>query len=221
MGRLERFCSIILVITVPIILITLSQNIIFRVPDVYAYYFNDSQVVDKLYTSVTNAEMADGIASFLNHLSETEFQIYEDTGYEQLGIFCSGDSYNMLMLRHALTASGVMCIVGLLITIAIYGYFIKRNNKKPLRISFIISMILTLALFALETCTFSIETMREGFFRLIGVRTASSSAEFLTIMDDGFWAMISVFLGGMTLIMILLAVYIHFSVTRKTKMFYN
>ena len=91
MGRFKYICSIVLIISVPIMLITLSLNIVFRLPDGYLFYFNDSQVLDKLYTSLTNSEMASAIAEFMNKINPSEFQVEEFTGYDKLGIFDAGD----------------------------------------------------------------------------------------------------------------------------------
>ena len=66
MDRLKNVSQIVLMIAIPILILTLSQNIIYRLPDAYLYYFNDSQCLDEIYVSMSNSEMADALTDLLN-----------------------------------------------------------------------------------------------------------------------------------------------------------
>ena len=201
-------------------LITLSLNIVFRLPDGYLFYFNDSQVLDKLYTSLTNSEMASAIAEFMNKINPSEFQVEEFTGYDKLGIFDAGDSYNMLIMKRMLDISAVLCIVTFILAVGIYIYYIKNDNKKILRNGFKISMGVTSVLFVVQIMVFSVTGMREAFFRLIGLKSLPDTSKLMVIMGDDFWSVISVFLAIVTIIVILLAVYIHYRFTKPPRIFY-
>ena len=99
MGKFKIPYQLILLITVPVLIVSLSLAAPFRMPDVYNFYFNDSQVTNLLYTEYTNSEIADVIADFMGSFNPEEFQIYEDTGYDMQGIFSDEDSSNMLNLK--------------------------------------------------------------------------------------------------------------------------
>jgi len=89
LGRLKRFCSVILVILIPVLIITLSINVVFRLPDAYLCHFNDSQSVDRLYVNLSSSEMADAISSFMNqfHPYPEEFQSMDADGYHDRSDF--------------------------------------------------------------------------------------------------------------------------------------
>ena len=220
MGRFKFICSIIVVITVPIVIITLSQNIIFRLPDVYLFYFNDSQVIDNIYTSLTNSEMADGIAGFFNSFHPSEFQIYEDTGYDLQGIFDSRDSYNMLILKRALDICGILGIVALILTVAVYIFFLKEDEKKLLRNSFRISTGISVLLIAAQAVLMAVSQFRDGVCRLMGLRTLSDSSNLAIILGEDFWDMAVYFVTGMALIVLLIAIYTNYRLTKPPRIFY-
>ena len=73
------------------------------------FYFNDSGAVDRIYTGLSNSEMADGIADFMNSWRPQEFQIYEDTGYDLPGIFTEEESDSMMLVKKWLDISLALC----------------------------------------------------------------------------------------------------------------
>ena len=46
-------CSVLVIFTAAIFVVTLAQNIVFRTADIYLFYFNDSRAVDQIYTTWT------------------------------------------------------------------------------------------------------------------------------------------------------------------------
>lgn len=222
MGRLKRISSIILVILIPLLILTLSQNIIFRTPDAYLFHFNDSQCVDRLYVSLTNSDMADALASFMNTFFPypEEFQVEDNTGYDWIGIFDSRDSYNMLILKRAVDISGIICIVSLILIVAIYAVMIRDQEKKTLRNSFMVGAVFSLILTVVQTVVFSAAGLRDSLFRLIGMRTPAEDSNLEIIMGDDFWGIMSVFLTGITVIVFGVVFYIHYRLTRPPRLFY-
>ena len=136
MDRLKNVSQIVLMIAIPILILTLSQNIIYRLPDAYLYYFNDSQCLDEIYVSMSNSEMADALTDLLNTFrpDPDQFNIYVDTGYDQLGILDSRDTYNLLMMKNALDLSALLCGAALILTAAGFFFLLRNDEKKKLRI---------------------------------------------------------------------------------------
>jgi hypothetical protein len=219
-SRFKLLCSIIVVITVPVLIVTLSQNIVFRSSDIYLFYFNDSQVVDKINTSLSNGEMADGLASFMNSFRPEVFQIEEDTGYDLLGIFDARDSYNMLLLKGVLDISMALCAISAILTTAIYVYFIRNDEKKILRNAFkpaiAIGGILTIVQFAV----FYFSDIRNSLFRGLGMRTLSTTSKLAIILCDDFWSMLAIFVTGLAIIVAGVVMYLHYRLTRPPRIFY-
>lgn len=220
MNRLKLLCTIIVAITVPVLIITLSQNLIFRLPDAYLFYFNDSQVVDGLYTSLSNTEMADALADFMNSFHPENFQIEEDTGYDKLGIFDARDSYNMMILKGALDVSAALGIIAAILTIAIYIYFIKNDEKKMLRTAFKPGIAIAFGLIAVQFMGFYSDGMRGGLFKILGMRTLVEASKLQMIMGDDFWRMLAVFITAIAVAVSGVLWYIHYRLTRPPRIFY-
>ena len=121
------FCSLVVILTMTICIVTFAQNITLRTTAAYTFYFNDTYVVSNVSSEYVNSEMSDMIVKFFNSWNPKEFQIYEDTGYDIEGIFDEKDSHNMLTIKYALDISLLFGIVSLIITIAIYRYFLKNG----------------------------------------------------------------------------------------------
>lgn len=226
MGKLKRFCSIIIVITVPLFVLTLSHSVLLRLPDVYLYYFNDSQVVGQIYTSLTNSEMADAISGFMNTFNPTEFQVFEDTGYDLQGIFDAADSAYMLMLKRLLDIGTVLCVVSLILTVAIYFAILRnedkdeKEGKEVLRGRFRLSAVISAVLIGLQGAALYMEGMRTNLFRFLGLRALPEDSLLLVILGGDFWKIAAVFVTLIAIVVLLVCIYLNYRLTRPPRLFY-
>ena len=219
-SRFKMICSVVLVISVVMVTVCLGQSVIFRTPDAYQFYFNDSQCVDRLYTSLTSSEMADEIASFMNSFRPEEFQVNDNTGYDELPIFDSRDSYNMMVLKKTVDISGIFCVVGLILMVAVYIWFLREDEKKLLRRAHLIGAGIRLAVIAVQAAVMSAPGLRTSWYRLWGMRAAAADSRLAMIMGDAFWSSFTVFLTGMCLIILLVLTYINYRITRPPRIFF-
>ena len=219
-SRFKMICSVVLVISVVMVTVCLGQSVIFRTPDAYQFYFNDSQCVDRLYTSLTSSEMADEIASFMNSFRPEEFQVNDNTGYDELPIFDSRDSYNMVVLKKTVDISGIFCVVGLILIVAVYIWFLREDEKKLLRRAHLIGAGISLAVIAVQAAVMSAPGLRTSWYRLWGMRAAAADSRLAMIMGDAFWSSFTVFLTGMCLIILLVLTYINYRITRPPRIFF-
>lgn len=222
MERLKTLSRIILIIAIPILILTLSQNIIFRLPDAYLYYFNDSQCLSELYIDMTNSEVADALTDLINTAGPDadKFNIYVDTGYDQLGIFESRDSYNLLVLKRALDLGTLLCILSLAAVTVIYVFLLKHQEKKMLRVSFKIGAAIAGVLIVLQAVLFSMTPLREWIFTVIGVLPFHEDSALSVMLSSGFWNMATVFLTFAAVIVLGAAAYVQYRLTRPPRMFY-
>ena len=219
-SRFKMICSVVLVISVVMVTVCLGQSVIFRTPDAYQFYFNDSQCVDRLYTSLTSSEMADEIAAFMNSFRPEEFQVNDNTGYDELPIFDSRDSYNMMVLKKTVDISGIFCVVGLILMVAVYIWFLREDEKKLLRRAHLIGAGISLAVIAVQAAVMSAPGLRTSWYRLWGMRAAAADSRLAMIMGDAFWSSFTVFLTGMCLIILLVLTYINYRITRPPRIFF-
>ena len=222
MNRLKTVSRIILIIAIPILILTLGQNLIYRMPDAYLYYFNDSQCLDKLYLSMSNSEMADALTDLLNTFrpDPDQFNIYVDTGYDQLGILDSRDTYNLLMMKNALDLSALLCGAALILTAAGFFFLLRNDEKKKLRISFQIGAFLSGVLLAVQAVCLPAETLRGRIFTMIGIRPFHEDSILQIMMGDGFWTMMTIFLTLAGILILGIGAYLQYRLTRPPRIFY-
>lgn len=220
MSRFKTICSVVLVFCIVIVTVTLGQSILLRTPDVYQFHFNDSQSVDQLYTSLTSAEMADEIAGFMNSFRPEEFQVHDFTGYDELPIFDSRDSYNMMVLKKMVDISGIFCLVGLILMISIYIWFVRDDEKKLLRRAFRLGAAFSAALIVLQAVVLSAKSLRDSYFRLWGMRSFAADSKLEMILGDEFWGIFTVFVTVVSFIILLVLAYLNYRITRPPRIFY-
>lgn len=74
MRKFNFFCSLILVLSTTIMIVTLGQNLVLRTTAGYTFYFNDTRVVSKISGNYTNSEMSQEIVSFMNSWRPVSFR---------------------------------------------------------------------------------------------------------------------------------------------------
>ena len=77
MERFRLTWHVLLLISLPLAILFLSSNIALRMPEMYVYHFNDSQVTSWLSVDAGSREFAEAITSYLNGFGDEEFQMYE------------------------------------------------------------------------------------------------------------------------------------------------
>ena len=220
MKKFNIACSIVAVFTIAIFLITVSQNLVVRSAEVYSFYFNDSGAVSKLYTDLSTNEVADGIAGFMNSWRPSEFQIYEDTGYDMQGIFTEEEGANMMQVKKWIDISAILCAVSLILTIAIYWHLIKSEDKAMLRRSFRIAMGISLVAAAGEVFALLSHQGREWIANFIKLIPLPEDSPLLIVLGPEFLSMATGFLVLITVIVFIVCAYLNYRLTKPPRIFY-
>lgn len=220
MRKFNYVCSFLLVITLSLFIITLGSNIVARTSGTYLYHFNDTRVVESIYTEYTNSEMADEIAGFMNSWRPDEFQVYENTGYDMQGIFGKKDSSNMLKVKTAVDISFAVCLVCLIITVSIYVYFLKNDFKLALRKRLKAVWIVTALLLVAESFMLMSGRGRGWLTSVIGLETLPDNSLLLTILGADFIRMSGFFVIAYTIVACAALSYLTYVLTKPPRIFY-
>lgn len=220
MKKFNIACSIVVIFTIAIFLITASQNFVVRSAEVYSFYFNDSGAVSKLYTGLSTSEVADGIAGFMNSWHPSEFQIYEDTGYDMQGIFTEDEGANMMQVKKWVDIGTILCIVSLILTVAIYWHLIKSDEKAMLRRSFRIAMGFSLAAAAGEVIVLLSHQGRAWLANFMGLIPLPEDSQLLIVLGPEFLSMATGFLVLITVILFTVCAYLNYRLTKPPRIFY-
>lgn len=212
--------SIIVTITICIFLVTLSQNVVARTSGVYSFYFNDTAAVSKLYVNISSSQFAGEIASFFNSFRPSEFQIYEDTGYDLQGVFDENESYNMMQVKKWIDISGLLCIASFLITAGIYFLMLRAGQKKLLRNSFRIAAACGGILTVFETVLLLTNKGRLKLCELANMIELAEDSKLLVVLGHEFMSTAVIFLIIMSLVIFGLAIYVNYRLTKPPRIFY-
>ena len=213
-------CSVLVILTTSLCIVTAAQNITLRTSDIYLFYFNDSGAVDRIYTDLTNSEMADGIAGFMNSFRPKEFQIYEDTGYDMQGIFESEESDSMMLVKKWLDISLIVCLVSLILTAAIWFWLLREGYKKLLRGRTYISIALSGVLIAGSFIFVSTHNGRLWLADQIGLVIPEETTTLTILLGNDFISMADTFYVIIALILLAVSTYVLLRLTRLPRIFY-
>ncbi len=220
MKKFNILCSVLVIFTAVIFVVTLAQNIIFRTADIYLFYFNDSRAVDQIYTTLDNSEMADEIAAFMNSWNPEEFQVYEDTGYDLQGIFTEDESKDMLIVKKWLDCSAAIMLVSLILTVAIYTYFLKNDYKKALRDRYKISIGLIPAAIVATAALTATNGGRQWLFEKMQLVELPEDSSLIHLVGADYLSMATVFYIAIGMVIFAATTWLVFRLTRPPRIFY-
>ncbi|MBR5517016.1 MAG: hypothetical protein IKU53_03495 [Firmicutes bacterium] len=220
MKRFNFFCSLVVVLTMTVSIIAIAQNITLRTSAPYTFYFNDTYVVSRVSSEYVNSEMSGMIADFFNSWNPEEFQIYEDTGYDIEGLFDEKDNHNMLAIKRALDISLVMAITSLIITVAIYLYFLKNDFKPVLRNRFKATAALTAVLLAFEMFLLNTDKGIAMAMKMLGLKVLEEDSRLAVLLGEGFISLADNFLLGFTVCIFIAAAYVTHMLTKPPRIFF-
>ena len=180
----------------------------------------NSRCVDRLYTSLTSSQMADEITGFMNSFRPETFQVHDFTGYDELPIFDSRDSYNMMVLKRMVDVSSIFCVIGIILMVFNYIWLVREEEMKLIRNSFRIGASISAAVIVLQAVVLSAGGLRDSYMRIWGMRTPAEDSKLEMIMGDDFWAICTVFLTVISLIILAVLIYINRRIIRPSRIFF-
>lgn len=220
MHKFNYLCSIILVITLPLMIVILSSNLILRVSETYNFHFNDSQVVSEIPYNVTGGELSSEISSYWSSFDDEDFQVYEKNGNYKDPIFETDEQQAMKKAKNILNielAAGFLCLV---IAAAIYIYLWKNQFLEALRKRYTAGAVITIVLLVLQAVFWMIRPFRLwAYTTFIGVELTKDSTLAIILGDPFFktYLLFATILGGAILALL---TYINYNLTKPTRIFY-
>ena len=216
----NRICSVIVIFTAAAFILSFSQNLIFRSAEVYGFFFNDSRAVDRIYTSLTSREMADEIAGFMGSWKPEKFEVLEYTGYDMESVFTEEEGVNMMAAKRMLDISGVTLVISLIVTVAIYVYFLKKEKKKVLSDMFKVSIGLVIAGIIAEIWLMATNEGRSRMMDFMNMATLGEDSQLTVLLGADFLNMAAIFLVVCTLIVLAVCTYVNRILTKPPRLFY-
>lgn len=222
MHKFNYVCSIILAVTLPLMILILTSNLILRVSETYVYHFNDSQVMDEIPYNVKGSQMADGISSYWSSFDGESFQVYEKNGTYRDPVFSKEEQKIMRKAKNILNielAAGILCLI---VTTVIYVYLWKSKFLEALRKRYYTGAGLTAVLLVVQAVCWHLKGFRLWAYNFfIGLPlTEESSATLMTILGDPFYKTYVLFATVFGAAVLALLTYINYHLTKPARIFY-
>ncbi|MEF9922710.1 MAG: hypothetical protein RR313_04430 [Anaerovoracaceae bacterium] len=220
MRKLNYFSSIALVIVMPLAILIIVSTLTLRLPAVYQFHFNDSQVLNEIPYNISGDQMSSEIAGYFSSFSSDNFQVYEDNGIYQDPVF---DLLDVEAMGKARIVGNIGMGIGfacLLLVVGIYIILIKNGYKLALRSRYKIVLPISLALLILQVILVSKGSIRTWLYsNLIGVKLAKDSILNIVLGGAFFhtYILFSILIG---VVVIGLISYITFRLTKPPRIFY-
>ncbi len=220
MHKFNYFCSIVLTITLPLMILILSSNLVLRVSATYTYHYNDSQVIDDIPYYVTGSQMAEGIASYWSSFSGEAFQVYEENGAYHDPVFNETEQQVMQKAKRILNIELAAGLLFAAITLAIYIYLYRSGFREALRNRSRVGLGLALILLAAHAVCWCIKGCRVWLYsHLIGIEL-EKDATLAIVLGDPFYKTYVIFAAIFGAAMLAAACYANYLLTKPSRIFY-
>jgi hypothetical protein len=139
MKIINRTLFALLILTIPLVCILAAVNVSARLPDIYRYEFNRSEIIGEMGLGVTSDELARFFSQYMIGTLD-DFQ-YTDVKRER-PIFGIGEAVFMDRLRSLLNLS-LFCLAGMVcFVLFVYWFLLRQDRKEAVRFAYKAGMIL-------------------------------------------------------------------------------
>lgn len=161
----NRIFLILLIIIIPFTSIFAAMNLTWRLPDLYRYEFNRSEVTSEVNLSVSSDTLANFFSEYM--LGKLDgFQLTAEYRGRERAVFGQGEASVMEQFRGVLNITFILLCVMFVAIILLYIYLLRNKHKEELRFAYKVGSIVYIAVMALFCIVLSIGSLREKIFDL-------------------------------------------------------
>lgn len=220
MHKFNYILSFVLAITLPLMILILSSNLILRTSEVYVYHFNDSQVVREFPYNVEERDVAKAISSYWSSINPDSFQVYEDNGKYKDPVFEEKEQVVMYKARKLINLHLLAGLLLMIVSLAIYIYLLKRNFRATLRNQYKFSGVFAAVLIIAQIVLLSTKSFRVwAYDYFIGIDLGKES-NLILILGDPFFRTFLIFTTVLGAALLGVITYLNIILTKPERLFY-
>jgi hypothetical protein len=145
MKIINRTLFVLLIWAIPLSCILAAVNLSARLPDVYRYELNRSEIVSEMELGVTNDELARFFSQYMLGTLD-DFQYIDER--RQRAIFGIGEAVFMGRLRSLMNMSALCLAATLCFAAFTYWFLLRQDRKEAVRFAYRAGMVLYAGLVA-------------------------------------------------------------------------
>lgn len=216
---LYRLFQTTTILLMPIIIITLSLNLVFRSEEVFSYYLNESENLYNTNITLSNAEMSAKMGDFFLSFSD-DVNINIDNGYSVDPVFNDKEEQFLLDFRDKLNFITLIGLGALVVEVIAYLYMIKRRGKEQLFLAYQLSMFVTgIITIALDILMFVSSLYKKSLGFVSAAHLSKKANLGILILNDDYSHFIGYTQTIFTVILALAFLYITYKLTRRKVLF--
>ncbi|MEL7656842.1 MAG: DUF1461 domain-containing protein [Bacillota bacterium] len=220
MSIFYRILFIIIAICIPVITVFGAMNIVYRMPDLYVYEFNNNEIANEIDLGIKDDELGQFFSDFMTG-KEKEFDLFTEYRDREQSVFGTGEQINMENARKLLNHTLYIIGIALILAVISYGVFLLKKKKYELRIAFKTSIIVFAVMQAVFYILFLIEKTREFLYEMIFINPFGADDALPLMLTERF-AKISVIANSVVaLIMLIILASITWRITKPRRMFWQ
>ena len=220
MKKIKKLYAFFVIIAIPIFVFTAALNITFRAPEVYSYYFNESQAIDYTTLALTSNQLADQIAGFANDFFGDEVEIVENAGYQDDPVFNDEEAEILFELRSILSKTLLLMLIALAVGIPSYVLLVRREEEKLLFFSCQIGIAISTVVTIISGIMFRLSRFRAMLYQnYVDISLPKDSVLKILFTKGNFWGTCDIVYVAMAIIILLAVLYVSWRLTKPYKIF--
>ncbi len=219
MGFLNRVLFIIIAICIPVVCIMSAFNIVFRLPDLYAYEFNKNQVSREINLGMKNDELGQFFSDFMTG-KEKEFDLFTEYRDREQSVFGTVEKINMENARKLLNYSLYLLAGAALLTIISYCALLANKRKYELRGAFKGGILIFTILLAVLFASFYFDLSRDFLYGHIFIIRFGADDVLPLMLTEQFAKLGLIAVSAVGLILLIILASLTWRITKPRRMFW-
>lgn len=209
-----------MIIMLPLSIICLVDNGVYRVSDTYRYNFNDTEVISQEGLNVDVYDMAHAFSGYLMG-KQDKFHLTEKTGDNKIELFSENAANTMRNLKFLLDIMLIAGIACLLLTVAAFVFLIIKGMKEKMRRWFNKAPIVFLVLLIFNFMAQLFIPLRNAMFGWMYHYDFDANELFVVIMKGSIIRQFSIFEGIASAVILAICWYIARMLTKPRRIFFG
>lgn len=218
MKILFRGLFVLLIVVLPFIVILGGSNLAMRMPDVYVYQLNDSQITEEIDLDVDNEELAEVFSDFMFGKSD-DFKLNANYRGREQEVFSQGENIAMHNYKGFIDRTVIPLIIFTILGIISYTMLFLQEKDIALRVAFKIGASLYAFFMVIISILYLIPVTKSYFFNLIFHYTFGSDDIIPVILTSSFASQMILGITFVSGVALALIGYATWQITKTKRMF--
>ncbi len=206
----------ILIITIPVCVMMITDNTLMRLPDLYKYHLLSSEILSERMITADENKVAQLISDYMLHKTG-KFQMKEDLEYMPDDLFTTSDGQMMHHIRDLVDIELMVGFLSLIVTIAIITYLVRRREKDLLLKSFYLCLPIFVIMQIVDVFVLMFRPIRN---RVFGIPKADDAVNLLpALLNHSYFRLLTLAEVALSVLLLGLIYYLVLNLSGRKSMF--